>query len=162
MPVYPCCVGGCNNDSRYRDKIVKRCHVNGEFRWHHFPRDPIKREQWRKNVSKGLFGFVGSDHRTVCSNHFKYGKPTYGSPNPTLYPVPSDVKKPSPRKRKMPTKVVECPPTIRAIEPKQKEAGSVESFKLIFGHVKEIATVMHYWRGSKGQETHQNLRLTDK
>ena len=181
MPVYRCCVGGCNNDSRYKDKIIKRSHVNGELRWHYFPKDPVKREQWRKNVSKGLFGFVASDHRTVCSNHFEYGKPTYGSPNPTLYLVPSDVKKPSPRKRKMPTKVVECPPTIRAIEPKQKEAGSqcniveptayssltfaqltrehdvnsytglsVESFKLIFDHVKGKAAVMHYWRGCKG------------
>ena len=181
MPVYRCCVGGCNNDSRYKDKIIKRSHVNGELRWHYFPKDREKREQWRKNVSKGLVGFVASDHRTVCSNHFEYGKPTYGSPNPTLYLVPSDVKKPSPRKQKMPTKVVESPPTSRAREPKQKEVGSqcniveptayssltfaqltrehdvnkytglsVESFKLVFDHVKEKAAVMHYWRGPKG------------
>ena len=146
-----------------------------------FSKRPGKKRRVEKKCFKGTVGLVASDHRTVCSNHFEHGKPTYGSPNPTLYPVPSDVKKPSPRKRKMPTKVVECPPTSRATEPKQKEAGSqcniveptaysslmfaqltqkhdvnsytglsVESFKLIFDHVKEKAAVMHYWRGSKG------------
>ena len=101
--LYRCCVGGCNNDSRYKDKVIKRSNVNGGLRCHYFPTDPVKREQWRKNVSEGLFGFFASDQRTVYSNHFEYGKPGYGSPNPTLYLVPSDVKKPSPRKRRMQT-----------------------------------------------------------
>ena len=122
--LYRCCVGGCNNDSRYKDKIKKQSHVKGELRWHYFPKDPEKREQWRRNSSKGLVGFVASDHRTICSNHFKYGKPTYGSPNPTLYLVPSDENKPSPRKRKMPSKVLESSPTSRAREPMQKEVGT--------------------------------------
>ena len=54
-----------------------------------FPKRPGKKRTVKKNISKGLVGFVASDHRTVCSNHFEYGKPTYGSPNPTLYLVPT-------------------------------------------------------------------------
>jgi len=59
----------------------------------------------------------------VCSNHFEYGKPTFASPNPTLYLVTSDKNKQSPRKRKLPTRERETPSTSRASEPKQKESG---------------------------------------
>eukprot|EP00794_Sanderia_malayensis_P016401 gene16401-18038_t len=177
MPVYRCCVGGCYNDSRYVDKIVKRGHVDGELRWHHFPKQPEKREQWTRNVSKGLCGFVASDHKTVCSNHFQYGKPTFAAPNPTLFLVESDKKKSSPRKRKLPTR---RPVVSSTKEPKNKEAGSqctivdpqayssltfahltrecdsnnftglsVDRFRLIFDHVKDKALVMHYWKGPR-------------
>ena len=40
------------------------------------------------------------DHQMVCSNHFQYEKPIPAAQNPTLYLVPSDAKKKSPRKRK--------------------------------------------------------------
>ncbi|PFX11930.1 THAP domain-containing protein 11 [Stylophora pistillata] len=124
MTVYRCCVGGCDNDSRYKEKIVKRSHVEGELRWHHIPKQPEKRKQWTKNVSKGLSGFVASDHKTVCSNHFEYGKPTFASPNPTLFSVPSDKNKSSPRKRKLPTRTSEGPSTKETKELKYKETGS--------------------------------------
>ena len=43
MPNYRCSVGGCNNDSRYLDEIVKRSHVK-ELKFHHFPKDESKRQ----------------------------------------------------------------------------------------------------------------------
>ena len=100
MPSYRCCVGTCSNDSRYRENIVKRGHVQGELKWHHFPEDDGVRVQWVANISWGIKGFVASTYKTVCSNHFKYGKPTSASPHPTLYLVKSDICKQSPRKRR--------------------------------------------------------------
>ena len=38
-----CCVGSCNNDKRYPDKIVKRSHVE-ILRLHRFTEDPAKRK----------------------------------------------------------------------------------------------------------------------
>ena len=84
MPNYRCCVGGCNNDSRYLDKIVKRSHVK-ELKFHHFPKDESKRQLWKEQVDKGLDEFIVSDNKVVCSNHFEYGKPTYASPVPTMF-----------------------------------------------------------------------------
>ena len=100
MPSYRCCVGTCSNDSRYRENIVKRGHVEGELKWHHFPKDDGVRAQWVANISRGIKGFVASNYKTVCSNHFQYGKPTSASPHPTLYLVESDICKQSPRKRR--------------------------------------------------------------
>ncbi|PFX23601.1 THAP domain-containing protein 11 [Stylophora pistillata] len=85
---------------RYPKKIVKRSHVEN-LRWHFIPKDPKKRAQWIASISKGLVGFEPGNYKTVCSNHFQYGKPTYSSPTPTLYMVPSDSNKPSPKKRKL-------------------------------------------------------------
>ena len=45
MPSYPCCVGGCDNDTRYPERIIKRGHVQ-ELKFHHFPKDPEKRTVW--------------------------------------------------------------------------------------------------------------------
>ena len=84
MPNYRCCVGGCNNDSKYLDKIVKRSHVK-ELKFHHFPKDESKRQLWKEQVDKGLDEFIVSDNKVVCSNHFEYGKPTYASPVPTMF-----------------------------------------------------------------------------
>ena len=100
MPHYRCCVGGCNNDSRYSEKIVKRGHIEGELHWHHIPKDPKKRAEWTEQISKGLKNFVASDNRVVCSNHFQYRKPTFTSCKPTLYLVQSDKIKSSPRKQR--------------------------------------------------------------
>ena len=104
MPHYRCCVGGCDNDSRYPEKVLKRGHVTGDLTWHYFPKDPKERALWVKNISKGLEDFVVSDYKVVCSNHFQFGKPTFSSHVPTLYLVASDTSKRSPRKRKIPTR----------------------------------------------------------
>ena len=103
MPAYRCCAGGCNNDSRYPNRQVKRSHVKHDLKFNYFPKDPSKRIEWVKQVSRGLHNFVASDHKTVCSNHFVDGKPSFIHPAPTLYLVVSDTSKSSPRKRKLPT-----------------------------------------------------------
>ena len=45
MPHYRCGVGSCNNDNRYPEKIVKRGHVEGELRWHYFPKNPDEKAE---------------------------------------------------------------------------------------------------------------------
>ena len=104
MPHYRCCAGGCDNDSRYPEKVLKRGHVTGDLTWHYFPKDPKERALWVKNISKGLEDFEVSDYKVVCSNHFQFGKPTFSSHVPTLYLVASDKSKRSPRKRKIPAR----------------------------------------------------------
>ena len=80
--VYRCCVAGCNNDTRYPDNMIKRSHVEGDLKFHYFPKDPVKRNEWIAQVSRGLVDFICSDYKQVCSNHFEFGKPTYVSPIP--------------------------------------------------------------------------------
>jgi len=58
MPHYRCCVGGCHNDSRYPEKVVKRGHVSGDLTWQYFPKDTKERSLWVKNILKGLEDFV--------------------------------------------------------------------------------------------------------
>ena len=55
---------------------------------------------WTKKLSNGRVGFEPSDHKVVCSKHFVDCKPLHKEPNPTLCKVPSDITKPSPKKRK--------------------------------------------------------------
>ena len=99
MPNYRCCVGGCDNDSRYPEKVVKRSHV-AELKFHCFPKDEARRKLWKKQVDKGLAGFVVTNNKVVCSNHFEFGKPTYASPIPTLFMTMRKAEEPSPRKRR--------------------------------------------------------------
>ena len=99
MPNYRCCVGGCNNDSRYPDKVIKRSHVT-VLKYHYFPKDPEKKNLWVSEVKKGLVDFSVSNNKVVCSNHFQYGKPTYASPYPTLYMTLRSTQKGSPCKRR--------------------------------------------------------------
>ena len=93
MPAYRCCVSGCNNDSRYPNRQVKRSHVKHDLKFHYFPKDPIKRIEWVKQVSGGLHNFVASDHKSVWSNHFVHGKPSSMHPAPILYLVVNDISK---------------------------------------------------------------------
>ena len=124
MPVYRCCVGGCDNDSRYPDKIVKRRHVEGELHWHYIPKDLDTRKKWADQISKGLENFKALDHRVVCSNHFEYGKPTFASPIPTKYLIASDKYLASPKKRKPVIKTDATPGPSKAICPNAKENGA--------------------------------------
>ena len=57
MPNYRCCVEGCDNDSRYPENVVKRSDVT-EMKFHYFPKDEAKSHLWKKQVDKGLQGFV--------------------------------------------------------------------------------------------------------
>lgn len=99
MPHYYCCVAGCKNDSRYPERQVKKGHI-GEMSFHFFPKAEYARKHWKKQVRKGLVGFKATDYKVVCSNHFGYGKPTFSSPNPTLFLVQRDFNCQSPKKRK--------------------------------------------------------------
>jgi hypothetical protein len=100
MPHYRCCVGLCDNDSRYPEKIIKLGHVQGELRWHYIPKVLKKRADWVDQISKGLQDFVATNYKVVCSNHFEYGKPTFASPIPTKFMGTRDKGKPSPNKRR--------------------------------------------------------------
>ena len=84
MPNYRYRVRGCNNDSRYLDKIVKRSHVK-EVKFHHFPKDESKRQLWKEQVDKGLDRFIVSNTEIVCSNHSECRKPIYASPLQTMF-----------------------------------------------------------------------------
>ena len=123
MPHYRCCVGGCDNDSRYPDKIVKRGHVEGELRWHYLPKNPERRAEWTEQISKGLETFLATDNKVVCSNHFQYGKSTFASPKPTLYLVQSDKRKSSPRKRRIIDKEAAAAGPSMVNSPNVSEAG---------------------------------------
>ena len=70
MPHYRCCVEMCNNDSRYPAKIVNRGPIEGEIRWHYFPKDPKRRAECSEQISKGLESFVATNNKVVFSNHF--------------------------------------------------------------------------------------------
>ena len=99
MPNYRCCVGGCNNDSRYPEKLVVKSHVT-QLKFHYFPKDGAKRAKWVAQISKGLVGFKVSDNKVVCSNHFQCGKPTFLCDTPTMYLTVSSSRQTRPRKRR--------------------------------------------------------------
>ena len=174
MPHYRCCVGGCDNDSRYPGKVLKRGHVTGDLTWHYFHKDPKERVLCVKNISKGLEDFVVSDYMVVCWNHFQFGKPTFSSHAPTLYLVASDKSKRSLRKGKVPTRndngnspsnapkkrlrfleaQVQCNISF-TFEQLTREHDvrfytglpSSSAFRLLFGQLSAIAREMHYWTG---------------
>ena len=95
MPNYRCCAGGCDNDSRYPEKVVKRSHVT-DF----FSKDEAKRQLWKKQVDKGLEGFLITNNKAVCFNYFEFGKVTYAFPIPTLFMTMRKVEELSPRKER--------------------------------------------------------------
>ena len=47
-----CCVGICNNDRSYPDKLEIKSHVQ-ILKWHRFPKDKAKRKWWQTLVNKG-------------------------------------------------------------------------------------------------------------
>ena len=99
MPNYRCCIGGCNNDSRYPEKLVVKSHVT-QLKFHYFPKDGAKRAKWVTQISKGLDGFKVSDNKVVCSNHFECGKPTFLCDTPTMYLTVSSSRQSTLRKRR--------------------------------------------------------------
>ena len=95
---YRCCVGICDNDSPYKEKIIKHAHVD-ELRFHKFPTDPDKRQAWLAQIAKGRAHFNAGQYTFVCSNHFIDGKPTTANPHPPLFLTMSDKRKTPPTKR---------------------------------------------------------------
>ena len=78
-----CCVGICNNDRRYPDKLGMKSH--------RFPKDKAKCKWWQTLINKGREKFVASDESRICSHHFVDGK-TEKHPNPTLLLIIQDNK----------------------------------------------------------------------
>ena len=99
MAKYYCCVAGCKNDSRMPGRYVIHSNVK-ELKFHYFPKDEQLRCEWVNQVSRGLVGFAVSNSKTVCSNHFEHGKPTFTSPTPTLFMTVNELKKGTPKKAK--------------------------------------------------------------
>ena len=101
-----CCVGTCNNDTRYSDCYEIKNHIT-TLKFHRFPNnDEVKRNAWAAFVNKGRVGFIPSDGSRICSNHFPDEKPTSSTLNPTLW-LPSQqnrenkqqIGRPSPKKK---------------------------------------------------------------
>lgn len=82
MPGFTCCVPGCYNNS-HRDR---------DLRFYTFPKDPVLREQWLRNISRagvsGCFStFQPTTGHRVCSVHFAGGRKTYNIRVPSLFPL---------------------------------------------------------------------------
>ena len=105
-----CCVGGCDNDQRYPQKLIIKDHVQ-ELKWHRVPRPNSKNDEtekkrnlWVKMISKGRKDFAPQNETFVCSNHFIDGKPTLNNPAPTLYLTVRENASSPQRERKAPAK----------------------------------------------------------
>ena len=97
MPNNRCCVGGCNNDSHFPEKLVVKSHVT-QLKFHYFPKDEAKRAKWVTQMSKGLVCFKVSDNKVVCSSHFELGKPTFLCDTPTILVIVSSSRQSTPLK----------------------------------------------------------------
>ena len=103
MGVRRCCVFGCDNDSRYPNKIIKRSVVQS-LKWHRFPADEAKKKIWEKYIQTGRGDFDPGNETFVCSNHFPDGKPTKANPHLTIYLTVRNCivqQQPSPKKRRV-------------------------------------------------------------
>ena len=94
-----CCVGGCDNDQRYPERVVKRSHVS-KMVWHLWPKDKALSEPWKKRLAKGRENFEPGLYMSVCSNHFVDGKRTASNPVPMLFMTAFEQQTPSPKKRR--------------------------------------------------------------
>ena len=71
-----CCVGGCDNDNRYLDKVKLKGSAIKEIKelnWHKLP--PLRNDarlSWITNINKPTE--KGKYH--ICSIHFENGQPT--------------------------------------------------------------------------------------
>ena len=65
-----CCVGPCNNDKRFPNRMVVRGHVH-QVLFHRFPKDEKEKNIWVQQISRGRVNFVAGPGARVCSNHFE-------------------------------------------------------------------------------------------
>lgn len=82
-----CAIGKCNNCRAYKENYVIKPHIGAfdgrlELRFWKCT-DPKLYAKWTFNCNRK--NFKVNKHTVVCSNHFKYGRPTPASPIPTLY-----------------------------------------------------------------------------
>ncbi len=82
-----CAIGKCNNARVYKENYVIKPHIgafDGSLQLRFWKcTDPKLYAKWTFNCNR--WGFKVNKHTVVCSNHFKYGRPTKLSPIPTLY-----------------------------------------------------------------------------
>ena len=67
---------------------------------YYFPKDETKWQLLKKQVDKGLEGFVLTNNKVPCSNHFEFGKPTYATPIPMLFMTMRNAEEPPPKKQR--------------------------------------------------------------
>ena len=79
-----CCIGPCDNNKHYPDKIKMISHVVA-LKWHCFPKNEERRQEWIAMISKGRENFHPGKWTYVCSNHFRDGEPSARYPNPSLF-----------------------------------------------------------------------------
>ena len=102
-----CAVGCCDNDSRYREYLVVRSHVQ-KLIFHKWSKDEKLAEIWRKQVRKSRSDdfnpALGAQGTFVCSNHFPLWQRTPKNPEtdfPSIFLTASDcIHSVSPKKRK--------------------------------------------------------------
>ena len=82
-----CAVFGCGNDRRFKAKYIIKSHISafdGSNKLRFWKcRDKNQYKIWTTLLNKNDYSVNGNTR--VCSNHFKYGRPTDVEPNPTLY-----------------------------------------------------------------------------
>ena len=55
------------------------------MKWHRFPKNEERRQEWIAMISKGRENFHPGKWTYVCSNHFRDGEPSARYPNPSLF-----------------------------------------------------------------------------
>lgn len=172
-----CCVGPCDNDTRYKDQYDVKSHVT-TLKFHRFPKNEEKMNVWTGLVNKGRENFIPTSGSRICSNHFVDGEPSLKNPNPTLYLTLQDTReskmvsrRSSPRKRslvsqtapvydsegqsvKVSTEAIPIPMKFEHLtrEFDVRFSTGMENnaiFKAIFDHLIPRVRVMNYWYGPK-------------
>ena len=98
-----CAIGRCNNARYNKENYVIKPHIaafDGSLELRFWKcTDPKLYAKWTFNCNRKYFKV--NKHTVVCSNHFKYGRPTNTSPIPTLYlkGYESDMKEVKPPRR---------------------------------------------------------------
>ena len=98
-----CAIGRCNNSRYNKENYVIKPHIaafDGSLELRFWKcTDPKLYAKWTFNCNRKTFKV--NKHIVVCSNHFKYGRPTNPSPIATLYlrEYESDIKEIKPPRR---------------------------------------------------------------
>ena len=99
-----CCVGGCDNDNRYLDKVKLKGSAIKEIKeldWYKLPLRDVARLTWISNINKGRdFKPTEKGKYHVCGIHFEDGQPTEDKPYPTLFMTVTELKSSTPVKKK--------------------------------------------------------------
>ena len=113
-----CVVGCCDNDKRYRDRMVIHSNVtSGKLVFYKIPVNEERLKAQIYAVSKGREALDPPKNFKVCSNHFIDGKPTQSNPDLTLFLTISTNTLPTPNKKRPPPK----PRLLNVKPPKEKQ-----------------------------------------